>query len=316
MISVIVPIYNVEKYVRACIESVINQTYSDLEILLIDDGSTDGGGIICDEYAKRDSRIEVIHKVHGGISDTRNTGLDRAKGELIAFVDGDDFIVPNFLERLYAAMISGGVDIVECWHEIVSEDGAVLTEKCEDKKGSRFITVSQWMTETNLRNFLTVVVWNKLYKRYLWDNVRFPFGRVHEDTATTYKLIYKAGKVLRIYEKLYFYRQRKSSITKSPLNDQKKQDSIFAFTDQASFFEEKGDTGIADFVKAKKCLLLISYYFCVSDKTEKKTYREDVRKIFKNIKGNKAVPAKYKRFIRLFLRCPAIAKSLYKRRKR
>ena len=313
-ISIIVPVYNVERFLSTCVLSLINQNYSNLEILLIDDGSTDQSGAICDDLATRDERIIVIHKSNGGLSSARNTGIERVTGDFIAFVDSDDFVAPDFLKELYEALVSEKADISECAHCIVSEDVLIPFETSynESKKTLSYI---QWITETDLRGFLSVVVWNKLYRRHLWEDIRFPEGRVYEDDSTTYKVVFKAKKVCRLYNKLYYYRQRSTSITKTVLTEKKKKDNLQALDEQIDFFARHQEQDLSSFAKSKKCLLLISYWFRVSDRKEKKEYRLQVKALYREIKDSGIVPLKYKRYIRLFLLFPMLSKILNEARK-
>lgn len=211
LISVIVPIYNVENYLVKCIESIINQTYSNLEIILVDDGSPDNCHIICDEYAKRDSRIRVIHKKNGGLSDARNAGLDIATGEYIGFVDSDDYISLHFYQRLMNVMEISDSDIVECGIKKFKN-----TDKIYDIENNKldFITFNTYeaMEDLILNNILSVTVWNKLYKREIIDKLRFKVGKTNEDDFYTYLAFDNANKISKLDEELYYYLQREDSI--------------------------------------------------------------------------------------------------------
>lgn len=222
MISVIVPVYNVEEYLPACIESILNQTYKDLEILLIDDGSTDNSGKICDEYAKQDNRCIVIHQLNKGLSGARNTGLDHATGEYISFIDGDDYIHPQMLEILYEALQKGDYDF-----------SMTLYKEVHNKEKSLFIPnyTSQELYQDQLiyslynspykknsypeMNFH--VVWNKLYKRKLINKIYF-IQTSAEDTVFNTSIYLKCKKVIVINKVLYYWMQRNSSITHQSIN--------------------------------------------------------------------------------------------------
>ena len=178
MISVIVPIYNVEEYLPACIESILNQTYRDLEILLIDDGSTDNSGKICDEYAEKDKRCIVIHQQNKGLSGARNTGLDNAKGEYISFIDGDDYIHPQMLEILYEALLKGDYDFsMALYKEVYAKEQIQLissysfNEICRDQLMYGLYNSSNKNNTYREMNFHAV--WNKLYRRELINNTYF-----------------------------------------------------------------------------------------------------------------------------------------------
>lgn len=207
MISVIVPVYNVEPYLRKCIESIINQTYRELEILLIDDGSTDRSGEICEDF-RRDSRIRVFHTENRGLSAARNLGLDNACGEYIGFVDSDDWIEADMYELLLRKAEETGADIVEC--------GVFIEYSTVTKKQAAFQnTVSDTRAvEVLIEDGIRTQVWNKIWKRHVFVDIRFPEGRSFEDIATTYKLLQHAV-VTGISEFSYHYIQRGSSISQS-----------------------------------------------------------------------------------------------------
>lgn len=222
MISVIVPIYNVEEYLPACIESILNQTYKDLEILLIDDGSTDNSGKICDEYAKLDNRCIVIHQSNKGISEARNTGLDNAKGEYISFIDGDDYIHPQMLEILYEALLKGDYDFsMALYKEVYAKEKIQLissysfNEICQDQLIYGLYNSSNKNNIYKEINFH--VVWNKLYRRELIYNTYF-ISTSAEDTVFNTSVYLKCKKVIVINKVLYYWIQRNTSITHQVIN--------------------------------------------------------------------------------------------------
>lgn len=209
MISVIVPVYNVEKYLERCIDSILKQTYSDLEILLIDDGSSDKSGKICDEYAKKDNRIKVIHKKNGGISDVRNVGIENAKGDYIGFVDSDDYIADDMFETLYKLSNENNADIsIVSFYEMYNgkligvRDDKTLTKM--DKQEA----LKELLIDTNIQSYM----WNKLFKKELFDNLRFPLGKNFEDIATVLLIFERANKVVLLQEPKYYYLRRDDSI--------------------------------------------------------------------------------------------------------
>lgn len=218
LISVIVPIYNVESYLAICIDSIIKQTYQNFEVILVDDGSTDKSGEICDEYSLKDERIKVIHKVNGGLSSARNTGIEEADGSLFAFIDSDDYIEPVFLETLYHRLMEKDADICEC---------SFFRLKHNKLIPERFFHSETLDNETAVRRLFAspyesfVVTWNKLYKRSLFEKIRFPEGKLQEDEFTTYKLIYQSRKIAYVNQYLYIYRIRENSIMKSGMSVEK-----------------------------------------------------------------------------------------------
>lgn len=215
LISIIVPIYKVENYLERCIESILNQTYKDIEIILVDDGSPDKCGEICDNYAMRDNRIKVIHKQNGGLSEARNFGIDIANGEYILFIDSDDFIDKNMCEFLINEAKENDSDIVMCNYYIVKENEYFINKMLvTDNRIS--LTNLEMMKIFFLKGYReTLITWNKLYRRKLFytnKNIRFPVGRLNEDIFTTYRLYYVANKIVVINKPLYYYVLRKESI--------------------------------------------------------------------------------------------------------
>ncbi|XME03217.1 glycosyltransferase family 2 protein [Lachnospiraceae bacterium C1.1] len=221
LVSVIVPIYMVEAYLPACIESIQNQTYENLEIILVDDGSKDDCGKIAEKYAANDSRIKVIHKENGGLSDARNAGIDIAEGEYFVFVDSDDRIHPQMTELLLQPVVENKADMSVCNFMTIGDDektdisnivkaDIVIIENMEDK-------TKYYFEEKSYVRF--TVAWNKLYPRRYFEQIRYPKGKIHEDEFTTYKLLDKADRVAYIKDPLYYYVQRGSSIMGEGFNE-------------------------------------------------------------------------------------------------
>lgn len=208
LISVIVPVYNVEKYLSKCIESLQNQTYKNLEIILVDDGATDDSGKICDEYAKKDNRIKVIHKKNGGLSDARNVGINSANGNYIQFIDSDDYIDLDMIELLYNNVKKYNADISMCSHYILTEEECTAEGTNELSVYSRVEVLKEILLDEKVRSY----AWNKLFAKKLFDEIRFPKGKVFEDILTIPKLFEKAEKVVLDDVSKYYYRQRKGSI--------------------------------------------------------------------------------------------------------
>jgi len=217
LISVIVPVYKVEHYLRKCVDSVVAQTYTNLEIILVNDGSPDNCGKICDEYAENEERAKVIHKSNGGTSDARNTGLDVARGNFIAFIDSDDFVSTNYIEYLYDLITKYDADISICNYLPVREDGVVIKSRnslIKDKfyqKEYFKLLFSAMLYEENIAIYDSPCI--KLYKKDLFTNVRFPKGKLFEDVRTIPKLFHKAEKIIFGKEKHYFYQIRQNSAT-------------------------------------------------------------------------------------------------------
>lgn len=210
-ISVIVPIYNVEKYLEKCIVSIVNQTYKNLEIILVDDESPDNCPEICDKWAEKDSRIKVIHKKNGGLSDARNAGLEVATGDLIGFVDSDDWISVYMYEMLKNALDSTGADVAEC-NSIMVYEGDVTEDKknsdCNVKSYTAVQSLKLLATEKKFRH----TAWNKLYRRSVIGDIRFEVGKIHEDVFWTYQIFGRSKNVTKVEDNLYYYLQRQNSI--------------------------------------------------------------------------------------------------------
>ena len=215
LISVIVPVYKVEQYLEKCIESITNQTYKNLEIILVDDGSPDNCGKMCDEFARKDKRIKVIHKKNGGLSDARNFGLKVAKGKYIQFVDSDDYMDLDMIKFLYDNMKKYDCDISMCGYYIVK--GNELETDCKNEKEifSPKEAIAEFLIDKRVRAY----AWNKLFKLELFKDVSFPVGRVFEDQLTIPKLFLKAKKIVFNNKPLYYYVKREGSI----LNTQTKE---------------------------------------------------------------------------------------------
>lgn len=212
LVSIIVPVYNVERYIHRAVESILNQSYRNIEIILVDDGSSDNCPQICDEYALKDKRIKVIHKKNGGLSDARNVGINIIKGEYITFVDSDDYIAANAIERFLQEMQAQNVDAICCGFSIIDSNGEIY-DCCRCEKNIQYTgtdTAKRLIQDLYPYNF----AWAKLYKKKLFDNIRFPTGRLYEDAATIYKIISKANAVYFMTDCLYYYeRGREGNIT-------------------------------------------------------------------------------------------------------
>ena len=223
LISVIIPIYNVEKYLSKCIESVINQSYKNLEIILVDDGSPDRCGEICDEYAQKDARIRVIHKENGGLSSARNAGLEICQGEYISFIDSDDFVSPYFIEILYKGIVKCDADIsgVDSGVTFIdeTEQEVQLAQKEDD---CRIVPIEP---HEAIRRMLYQSLPNgaqwRLYKRIIFQELRFPFGYLFEDAATTHRAFMLAKKVALISARIYAYRVRPDGIVRMKFTKEK-----------------------------------------------------------------------------------------------
>lgn len=221
LVSIIVPIYRVEAYLDECVTSIVGQSYTNLEILLVDDGSPDACPAMCDAWAERDARVRVIHKANGGLSDARNAGIEQARGEWLMFIDSDDVMLPDMCARLLAAATERQAEIAQgnFYFYTCQADGSW---QCSENitatpSGGQVLTGVEAVRRCMGPGASTddVVAWSKIYHRSLFQSepcLRYPVGRLHEDMFTTYKILYKASKVAYIDTPLYYYRQRAGSI--------------------------------------------------------------------------------------------------------
>ena len=244
LISIIVPVYNVENYLKRCLKSLIAQTYTNLEIILVNDGSTDGSGNIIREFAEKDSRFIIINKENGGLSDARNAGINIARGQFFVFVDSDDYVHPQFVELLYHTLLNTQSDIAVCQSIEVDEKNECTfnTQKSLEKRVEVFNSVEGmkfWYTS----NFRTpTVAWNKIYKRELFASERFDVGKYHEDEFIMHRLFMKASRIAYLWAGLYYYLQRSESITGNRTYSLKRLDVLDAYEERWEYFKKIGDT--------------------------------------------------------------------------
>ena len=237
LISVIVPVYNVEKYIGRCVKSILEQSYRRLEILLVDDGSTDQSGSLCDEWERKDERIRVFHKENGGLSDARNEGIRNAKGEYLCFIDSDDYVEPQMIQVLYENLIASNADMSVCEFEKQQEgkeaafpyDGNHRIKEYEGEEVLALLYSKEFLNRSTI-----VVAWNKLYRRELFDGIWYPVGRLHEDEYVIHRLLYKAGKLVYTSQSFYHYMQREQSIMSS-FSEKKIWDMLAAYEERISF---------------------------------------------------------------------------------
>ena len=221
MISIIVPVYNTEKYLRKCIDSILAQTYRDIEVILVDDGSTDGSGAICDEYEKTDERVRVIHKENGGQATARNMALDEARGEYVGFVDSDDYISPSMYEELLSAASMNNADIAMCARYNVNEKtGEELASFCLDDK--TVMNRTEALRRLCVYDSVDSSPCDKLIRKELFGSIRFPAGYICEDVDVIFRLFDKAERIVHIGEPMYYYLQRRGSTSHSSFSEKTK----------------------------------------------------------------------------------------------
>lgn len=301
LISVIVPIYNVEKYLKKCVDSIIDQTYENLEIILVNDGSTDNSGKIAESYIKIDKRIKVYHKENGGLSDARNFGIKKSKGEYLAFVDSDDFIEKNMYEVLLSNLKEYNADISICGRYIVYPDGKKNNRVGEIKKIK--MNKRESLIQLNSYSYFDMSACDKLFKRNLFEDIEFPFGKKCEDYYTMYKIFAKSNLVIYDSIPLYNYYQRANSISRNKKYD----DSyIKASKSQVDFFEKNFSELNYIAYTAYFFSNVASFNNIVKNKikVENKIIRnikEETRKYYKYVINNKNISTKKR--IQAFIFC-------------
>lgn len=296
-ISVIVPVYNVEKYLNKCIDSILEQTFKDMEIILINDGSTDNSKNICNTYKQKDNRIKVIHKENGGLSDARNVGIDISTGEYIAFIDSDDWVEKTMLEYLYNLGNINNADIVQGDYIEAYDENCTINKVSEEiiKYDSQHILDELYGEKCTK----TVVVWNKIYKRELFKEIRFPKGKLHEDEFTTYKLFHRANLIIDTNKTIYYYRQREGSITNSCFNI-RHLDQLDAIKERKEYFIENRLDKLADKTENKLFWQTKDIYFkiYISEIRDKdlilKKLEKEMRKNYFGVIKNKEITLKSK----------------------
>lgn len=297
IISVIVPVYKVELYLSRCIDSILSQTFTDFELILIDDGSPDNCGKICDKYAKKDKRIQVIHKENGGLSSARNAGIDwvfaNSDSQWLTFIDSDDWIHPQYLELLLFGATSTNTDICVCEYEEASEFSDFENF---NKVNTQKLTPEEFFVNYHVTS---VIACCKLYKKSCFENIRFPLGKIHEDEYTTYKVLFESSLVSYIKESLYFYFINSNGIIRSQWTP-KRLDAITAFEEQIMFFQKNGFNNALK--KSERVLLwhIISQIEATEKSDDFKPYASELKKKLKDcIK-------KYKKDLNLSLRTDTV----------
>lgn len=239
-LSVIVPVYKVEPYLQKCIDSILNQTFRDLELILVDDGSPDGCPAICDAAAQKDSRVVVLHRKNAGLSAARNAGLMMARGDYIGFVDSDDYIAPEMYEKLYDAMVYSDAQIAVCSYAYVDEQGNLLKDRRSPITEYEVLDRVQMMDRLGgNKSWYYITVWNRLYRRELFENIRFPLGRLHEDEYVAHYLYWACERIAVLPEDFYYYVQRGGSIM-SQRTLKQCLDKVWGIFDRMDFAQDHG----------------------------------------------------------------------------
>lgn len=307
LVSVIVPVYNVENYLRECLDSIVAQTYRNIEVILIDDGSKDSSGEICDEYADKDNRIKVIHKENGGVSAARNTGLDVAKGEWISYVDSDDYIEDTMLETLICLAKENDVELAMCSFKDISE-----CENVTQENDIRIFSKDELIYNYVVRNTdycITEGIWDRIYKRVLVDGLRFKNDRINLDILYTMEVFTRAHKALYTSEKLYNYRAgREGNITGRKTTIDSIKDKIYCSKNSAKILRESGNEELADIFECIHFLEISELLIFNDEKNNDDilNYKRYMKPIVKKVLNYKNVSRKIKAKLVLVLINPGL----------
>jgi glycosyltransferase involved in cell wall biosynthesis len=234
-ISIIVPVFNVEPFIHKCVDSILAQTYTNFELILVDDGSTDGSGKICDEYSKKDARINVIHKQNGGQSTARNAGINAAKGNYLSFVDADDYIEPIMIETLFNLAVQYDADISECGYISIFKDKEII---CNFGNGIEY-GEGNFLVEKFIDSDIFYGVVTKLFRASLFNRIKFPCGRIYEDTWITLNFCLDQLRYVRTQKPLYYYYQREYSTLRSEITKRKAREFIYILESQLELINHK-----------------------------------------------------------------------------
>lgn len=256
-ISLIIPVYNAEEYLPRCIDSILNQSYKNLEIILVDDGSKDGSGKMCDDFALKDPRIVVVHQLNGGASSARNHGLDIASGELIAFVDSDDFIHPDMYRVLHQALVQDNADIAQCSFINVEDSEMILPETIQQSEIIDKLEAARRISYEY--PLFYIVVWNKIYRRSIFRDIRFPLSKMYEDEFLSLKLFFETNRISVVNTPLYYYYQSPVSVMRGSFSKQKLQ-YIEAIEERLLFLRMHNLKDFERINQKKLCYWILSFY--------------------------------------------------------
>ena len=279
LVTIVVPVYKVEKYIDRCIKSILNQTYKNIEIILVDDGSPDNCGKICENYAQKDKRIKVVHKENGGLSDARNAGISISNGKYISFIDSDDYIDPEYIELLYKTIKKDKSDMAISSHKVIYENGTVLEKATKEES---ILKPKEVLKRILYDDGIDLSAWAKLYKIELFKEIRYPKGRLFEDAATTYKLVDKCEKISIISRSTYNYIIRGNSITNVNFSE-KKMDLIISTEEMCNYVKKK----YPDLEEATNRRLMYAYLSTLTQLVKSNEKNENAeKKLYGYIKQN------------------------------
>lgn len=311
-VSIIIPVYNVEDYLAQCVDSVISQTYNNLEIILVDDGSTDGSPKICDEYVKNDDRVKVHHKPNGGLSSARNCGLKLATGSYVAFIDSDDYVDKEYIETLLREALLYNASISVCGYREVNANKNYTQQLPVNETTNKIDAIRSLLIQPD---GYKVVTWNKLYdvNLFMKNNIEFPPGKIHEDNYTTYKLMYFSENIVYINRALYNYRQRNDSIMGQPFTERRLE--VLEMYPEAICFFKKNNLDMTTELEANKLLTVLGLFNdYIMSKKNHKLIEDRILSELRGINGinaNSYISAKHRTMYRLALLSPGTYKLLW-----
>ncbi len=313
-ISIVIPVYNTAQYLPKCIESVLNQTYQNLEIIIVDDGSTDRSGEICDAYSKKDNRIKIIHKKNGGCADALNTGVRATTGKYLGFVDSDDYVENDMYEILLKAIYEHNADIAECGNFYYESKEKIIIRRLNTSTASQFDSYTA--LKKLIEGFLSNVYWNKLYKKDLVKDVEFPVGNIQEDVAWTYKIYASSNKIVYLDIIKYNYLVREESVMQS-LAWLKKLDWFYNLNERLEFIKKNFNSL---FYLAQKNFLIYTLKtymkleineYLDKDRKNRNELKKYILTNFNSFYSNKLIGKKIKFLLRMFKANAKIACYFY-----
>lgn len=287
LISIVVPVYKVERYIRRCVDSIMNQSYREIEVWLVDDGSPDDCGRICDTYARNDDRIHVIHKRNGGLSDARNVAIPKCSGKYITFVDSDDWVSQYYIEHLYSAAIGDNADMAISWFENVDESERISNLPQEDLQERISVDSKECFRKLLYQDGVETSAWGKLYKKELFEGLKYPVGKLYEDIPVTTQLIHRSKKISIIKNVDYYYFQRRDSIQYETFN-QRKMDAIDHVIELKRFI----DTNYSDLKTAACCRILSTTFNILFQINDVDKWKQDYDRLWNIIEAYRLVTMK------------------------
>lgn len=294
LISVIIPVYNVEKYIDKCVESVVRQTYKNLEIWLVDDGSTDSSGVYCQKWVEKDERINVIHQKNRGLSAARNIAIDKCSGEWLAFVDSDDWLDNNFFMELMEACQKYQADISMCgYYEVYEKEGGYELKEEDTSLRPGNIAKNEAVEKIIYDKEIHSYAWNKLYKKELFDGLMFPEGRGYEDVAILYKLFLKADNIAIVDKPLYYYYMREGSILHSR-DISLSMDQYHIYKEQLEVLKNSSPELYRFMVKRNRDFAVSTFCYYLKSYRNKIDFSEEIKELKTDVKNYNSILKKEK----------------------